>query len=287
LRRATLLERFDEAAAHAWLSEVRQRLLAPDAFGVARVAVVRRTHGNLGQPANWAAVRELNLKGLTNEIAVLTGLRGEPSVRPLYQPPPETFAGEMCLHWDARRLIFTEREPGRPSRVKELAVADGRAVELPLIPDPDVDNYAGCYLPDDSLLFLSTATFIGVPCVRGSSWIAHLYRWWPASGTIRRLTLTRSTTGIRRCSMTAGCSICAGSTATSRTYAARILFAMNPDGTGQRAFYGSNSLLAQRRLFPVSDAGRPLRVAGMSPAITACRGWGTGGVPSRAGTVRG
>jgi len=137
LRRATLLERFDETAAHAWLSEVRQRLLAPDAFGVARVAVVRRTHGNLGQPANWAAVRELNLKGLTNEIAVLTGLRGEPSVRPLYQPPPETFAGEMCLHWDAQQVLPNEPACLQRQIAACLSRTGGHALPfMPLRPHP-------------------------------------------------------------------------------------------------------------------------------------------------------
>ncbi|MDD2460682.1 MAG: SUMF1/EgtB/PvdO family nonheme iron enzyme [Kiritimatiellae bacterium] len=262
-RRAALLERFDEAAARAWLGEVRQRLLAPEAFGVAHVAVVRRTHGNLAQPANWAAVRELNLKGLTNEIAVLTGLRGEPSVRPLYQPPPETFAGEMGLHWDARRLIFTERAPGRPSRVKELTLADGRAVELPLIPDPDVDNYAGCYLPDDSLIFLSTATFIGVPCVRGSSWIAHLYRWWPASGTIRRLTFDQEHNWHPTVLDDGRVLYLRWEYSDIPHYAARLLFTMNPDGTGQRAFYGSNSYWPNGVFFPCQMPGDPLRVAGI------------------------
>ena len=262
-RRAALLEQFDEATACAWLSEARHRLLAPELFNVARIAVIRRTHGNLAQPANWAAVRELNLKGLTNEIAVLTGLRGEPSVRPLYQPPPETFAGEMGLHWDARRLLFTEREPGRPSRVKELTLADGRAVELPLIPDPDVDNYAGCYLPDDSLIFLSTATFIGVPCVRGSSWIAHLYRWWPASGTIRRLTFDQEHNWHPTVLDDGRVLYLRWEYSDIPHYAARLLFTMNPDGTGQRAFYGSNSYWPNGVFFPCQMPGDPLRVAGI------------------------
>ena len=176
-RRDALLHAFSESAARAWLADVKRLLLAEAAFDVERVAVVRRTHGNLGQPSNWSAVRELSLNGLTNQIAVLTGLRGEAAVRPLWQPQGEVFTGELCLHWDAGKCLFTERQPGKPSRVKELDLASGSVRELPLIPDGDVDNYAGCYLPDESLLFLSTAPFIGVPCGR-SSWTA----WWMLRG---------------------------------------------------------------------------------------------------------
>ena len=38
-RRAALLEQFDEATACAWLSEARHRLLAPEPFNVARIAI--------------------------------------------------------------------------------------------------------------------------------------------------------------------------------------------------------------------------------------------------------
>jgi formylglycine-generating enzyme required for sulfatase activity len=262
-RRAALLETWDEAAARAWLAGARRLLLAPEAFGVARVAVVRRGHGNIGQPDNWSAARELNLKGLTNEIAVLAGPRGEAAGRTLYTPEGETFAGEMCLHWDAGRLMFTERGRGRPSRVKELALADGSARELPLIPDGDVDNYAGCYLPDDSLLFLSTAPFIGVPCVRGSSWIAHLYRWWPETGKIRRLTFDQEYNWHPTVLDDGRVLYLRWEYSDIPHYAGRLLFTMNPDGTGQRAFYGSNSYWPNGVFFPKQMPGAPLRVAGV------------------------
>jgi formylglycine-generating enzyme required for sulfatase activity len=270
-RREALLKAFDDAAARAWLADVKRLLLTPAAFDVSRVAVIRRTHGNLGQPANWAAVRELDLKGLTNEIAVLTGLRDEVAVQPLYRPKGETFVGEMCLHWDAGRLIFTERAPGRPSRVKELALPRpevaghpaGDVRELPLIPDGDVDNYAGCYLPNDSLLFLSTASFIGVPCVRGSSWIAHLYRWWPDTGKIRRLTFDQEHNWHPTVLDDGRVLYLRWEYSDIPHYAARILFTMNPDGTGQRAFYGSNSYWPNGVFFPRQMPGEPLRVAGI------------------------
>ncbi len=262
-RREALLKGFSEAAAQAWLADVKRLLLADAVFDVERVIVIRRTHGNLGQPANWSAVRELNLKGLTNEIALLTGLRGEVSLKPLYQPQGQTFAGEMCLHWDAGKLMFTERVSGRPSRVKELFLAEGAVRELTLIPDDDVDNYAGCYLPDESMIFLSTASFLGVPCVRGGSWIAHLYRYTPQTGKIRRLTFDQEHNWHPTVLDDGRVLYLRWEYSDLPHYASRILFTMNPDGTGQRAFYGSNSYWPNGVFFPKPMAGEPLRVAGI------------------------
>jgi hypothetical protein len=59
---------------------------------------------------------------------------------------------------------------------------------LPLIEEPDVDNYDACYLPDGNIVFNSTATYTGVPCVGGSSHVANLHRFEPATGNILRLT---------------------------------------------------------------------------------------------------
>lgn len=262
-RRDACLKEFSDAAARAWLADVKRLLLTDAAFDVQRVVVVRRTQGNLGQPTNWSAARELDLNGLTNQLALLTGLRGEVSVTPLYQPQGQTFAGELCLHWDAKKCMFTEREPGKPSRVKELTVADGTVRELPLIPDGDVDNYAGCYLPDGSLIFLSTAPFIGVPCVRGSSWIAHLYRYWPETGKIRRLTFDQEHNWHPTVLDDGRVLYLRWEYSDIPHFAARILFTMNPDGTGQRAFYGSNSYWPNGVFFPKPMEGLPLRVAGI------------------------
>jgi hypothetical protein len=42
-----------------------------------------------------------------------------------------------------------------------MSAAGGSPRQLPLIPDADVDNYTSCYLPDDSIIFTSTAMAYG------------------------------------------------------------------------------------------------------------------------------
>ena len=48
--------------------------------------------------------------------------------------------------------------------------------QLPLVQEPDVDNYDACYLPDGNVLFTSTAPFsvsFGCPILRNASMASH------------------------------------------------------------------------------------------------------------------
>jgi formylglycine-generating enzyme required for sulfatase activity len=230
------------AEAEALLRQVRSALLANPLLDGDRLLFVRRTTNNLGLPQNWQQLRDLNHRGLTNEIAVLSALRGEPMTRMLHQSAPGIYAGDLQLHWDARRLMFTGQNAKGVHRVYTLDIdSPAQITELPLIPDDDVDNYTGCWLADDSVLFISNASFIGVPCVVGSSYVGSLYRWYPTDGHIRRLTFDQDHNW------------CPTQLADGRVmylrweysdiahYVSRILFTMNPDGTGQRELYGSGS----------------------------------------------
>ena len=247
-KRDALLKRLDagdapaEAESRVLLRQVRSALLANPLLDCDRLLFVRRTANNLGLPQNWQQARDLNHSGLTNEIAVMSHLRGDPVIQTLFLPAPNTFAGDLQLHWDARRLMFTGQNAKGPHRVYELDVeAPDKIAELPLIPDDDVDNYAGCWLADDSVVFVSNASFIGVPCVVGSSYVGSLYRWYPSDNHIRRLTFDQDHNW------------CPTQLADGRVmylrweysdiahYVSRILFTMNPDGTGQRELYGSGS----------------------------------------------
>jgi len=106
---------------------------------------------------------------------------------------------------------------------------------------PDVDSYDACYLPDGRIIFTSTACFIGVPCVYGGSHVANLYIMNADGKHIRQLcfdqehdwcptVLNNGRVLYTRWEYT--------DTPHSNT---RLLFHMNPDGTEQMAFLGSNS----------------------------------------------
>jgi formylglycine-generating enzyme required for sulfatase activity len=170
----------------------------------------------------------------------------------------------MCLHWDGDRLMFTSNNSNGLYRVYEMALdrSDMTPHEITQIDEPDVDNYTGCWLADDAMLFLSTATMIGVPCVRGTSHIAHLYRLDPDRGTIRRLTFDQEHNWCPTMLPDGRVLYLRWEYSDIPHFVARILFTMNPDGTSQREYYGSNSYWPNSMFF-----AKP--IPGESPRFTA------------------
>ena len=230
------------AALAAELAVVRKEaLLANPLLDFDRLLLVKRNAGRLALPQNWESNSSIPRQGIDNEILVLRGLRGSPVLEPFYQPEGKRFVGDLSLHFDATRLMFSSIGPNGRWGIFEMSAAGGSPRQLPLIPDADVDNYTSCYLPDDSIIFTSTAPLIGVPCVRGGSHVAQIYRYWPDTGRIRRLAFDQEHTWCPTVMPDGRLLYLLWEYSDLPHFVARILFTMNPDGTNQREFYGSGS----------------------------------------------
>ena len=268
--KAALLERLgdgkDEAAvaeAEALAGRVRAALLGLPVLRGAELLLVKRQNNNLALPANWDNVCSVGRGGLVNSIVVMGNLQGVPSVREVFAPrQPNDYLGELALHWDARRLMFTSNNAKGKCRVYEASLdSPGGFAEMPQIPDDDVDNYAGCWLADDATLFISTATMIGVPCVRGSSPIGHIYRQ-DAEG-IRRLTFDQEHNWYPTMLADGRVMYLRWEYSDIPHFVARILFTMNPDGSAQREHYGSNSYWPNSVFYAKPIPDDPRRFAGI------------------------
>jgi len=268
--RAALLKRLgnakDEAAmadAEAFATRIRAAVLDLPMLRDAQVLLIKRQHNNLALPLNWLNVNSVSRKGLVNALVVMSGLQGTPSVREILAPrKPNDYLGELALHWDAKRLMFTSNNAKGKCRVYEINLDDPSAfTEMPQIPDDDVDNYAGCWLADDATLFLSTATMIGVPCVRGGSHIGHIYRQ-DADG-IRRLTFDQEHNWYPTMLADGRVMYLRWEYSDIPHFVARILFTMNPDGTAQREHYGSNSYWPNSVFYAKPIPDDPRRFAGI------------------------
>ncbi len=242
--------------AQVLLKEIRSALLANPLLKDKNLLIIRRGANNLALPQNWQQQREINRKGLINEIATLSGMCGTPEIKTLCTAKPGNFIGDLNLHWDGQRLMFTGQNAGGLHRVYELNVEQPEKIkEFPLIPDDDIDNYAGCWLSDDSILFLSNSTFTGVPCVVGASYVAAIHRWYPENGSIRRLTFDQDHNWYPTQMQDGRVMYLRWEYSGIVHYVSRLLFTMNPDGTGQRELYGSNSYWPNAMFYarPVPD----------------------------------
>ncbi len=234
-----LKEQREAGDAEAARALQHEALLANPLLDFEQLLVVRRNAGRLGLPRNWQSNSCLPKNGYDNEIALLDWREG--TFMTLFRPEKGEFVGDVDLHFDATRLLFSM--PGTNGRwqVHELHLANPSPKELPLIAAKDVDNYDACYLPSGNIIFGSTAPFVGVPCVRGGSHVSNLYLLEQTSGAIRRLTFDQDHDWCPTVLNSGRVLYLRWEYSDIPHYVSRILFHMNPDGTEQMEYYGSNS----------------------------------------------
>lgn len=260
------LEREDPEAirkAQEFLAFQREALLDVPSLDFEAIVAIRRSTLNLGLPANWESNSSLPKTGYDNEVVLLRDWKRAPQVQPIFRPDGGRFVGDLDLHFDATRALVSM--PGSNGRwqVHELHLsgddaAEASVQEVPLITEPDVDNYDACYLPDGGIIFCSTAPMVGVPCVTGTAHVCNLYRK-AADGHIRRLTFEQDHDWCPTVMEDGRILYLRWEYSDLPHFVSRILFTMNPDGTGQMAHYGTNSYWPNSMFYARPVPGNPRR----------------------------
>lgn len=193
---------------------------------------------DLGLPRSSAGNSALPRHSLDNEIVLLKPVHPAGKLTTIYRPPGPEFVGDVDLHFDAQRLLFSMPDAQGRWHIYEIGI-DGNNLRR-LTPElPDVDHYDGCYLPDGGIVFCSTACFQGVPC--NFSDVAVLYRLDGDGKNIRQLCFEQDH-DFNPVVMPSGRIMYLRWEYSDLPHTnSRILFSMNPDGTGQAEYYGSNS----------------------------------------------
>jgi len=148
---------------------------------------------------------------------------------------------DVKLHYNADRILYSKTDEKGLWRLYEMNLADRKPLEIPIPAEDGVDSYDGCYLPDDDIIFCSSAGVIGVPCVRGSSHVSNLFRYYRSDGRVRRLTFDQDHNWCPVVMNSGRVMYLRWEYADIPHFVSRIIFQMNPDGTGQGESYGSNS----------------------------------------------
>jgi formylglycine-generating enzyme required for sulfatase activity len=106
-----------------------------------------------------------------------------------------------------------------------------------------VDNYDACYLPDGRIVFSSTASHNVCPCWgrSASHSAAQLYLLDRPTGRVRQLCFDQDHNWCPTVMNDGRVMYLRWEYTDTPHFFTRLLFAMNPDGTGQMALYGSNS----------------------------------------------
>jgi hypothetical protein len=252
--------RSGDPAAEARKRDLRQEaLLANPLVDFDRLIVLKRKRGQLGLPTNHQGNSCLKQTGYDNEIAVFSPVRPGGKLGTLFRPRGGQYVGEIDVHYDADRLLLTMPN-GRTWQIHEIR-ADGTGLRQVSREEPDVDNFDACYLPDGRIVYASTASFTGVPCWHGKEKACSLYRMNADGSGVRQLCFDQDL-DLHPAVLGNGQVIYSrwDYTGIMHMYL-RPLMVMNPDGTQQRAIYGSNSYFPNSLFFPRAIPGAPTKLA--------------------------
>jgi hypothetical protein len=264
-RAAEFLDRLEQVAGEdEFMALRREALLANPLLDFDRILLLERdARAGKHLPQNWEGNSSLHRGETDNRIAILRNLRGEPALETIYQPESRRLITDIDLHPDAGRLLFSMVGAHDRWQVFEMRLDGSTPRPLPLIDEPDVDNYDACYLPDGNILFGSTATYTGVPCVNGGSHVANLHRFEPATGNIRRLTFDQEHNWNPSVLPDGRVMYLRWEYSDLPHSNSRILFQMNPDGTHQAELYGSGSYFPNSFFYARPVPGHPSRIIGV------------------------
>ncbi|MEE8450696.1 MAG: SUMF1/EgtB/PvdO family nonheme iron enzyme [Thermoguttaceae bacterium] len=235
-----------------------EALLANPLLDFDQLLLVGRSASNLALPTNWQSNSSLNKVGHDNRIAVLSPVGPEGKLTTLWKPEDGRFVGDVDLHFDGRKMLFSMPGENRRWQIFEMNSDGSDLHEVATIDQPDVDNYDACYLPNERIIFNSTAPFVGVPCVRGSSHVTNLYLR-AVDGVVRQLTVDQEHNWCPTV-LNNGRVMYLRWEYTDTPHAFyRILFHMNPDGTEQVQHYGSNSYWPNAMFYARPIPGDPTK----------------------------
>ncbi len=217
-----------------------EALLANPLLDFDKLLLVRRNPGNLALPQNWQGNCALPRGDIGNEIDVLSPVRPDGALTTLHKPAGGRFVGDMDLHFDADRLLFSMPDTNGRFQIWELKT-DGTGLRQITKSEPDVDNYDACYLPSGKIVYDSTAIMQGVPCVGGGNTVANLFLTDADGATRRRLCFDQDHDWGPTVLPDGRVMYARWEYSDTPHYFTRLLCKMNPDGTGQSELYGSNS----------------------------------------------
>ena len=222
-------------------------LLDADKIVAARFKVGSKAHQimtpSLGTQANnWSNQESAGREGFDAEIVELSNLRGDIQMRQVYKPKNGSSIADLKLHWDGDRVMFTQTQDDKRWNIYEVNL-DGTGFK-PLVEndEPDLEFYDGTYLPDGRVIAISNIGYQGVPCVNGSDAVGNMVLYDPKDKSMRRLTFDQDANW-NPVVMNNGRVMYTRWEYTDLThYYSRIVMHMNPDGTENKALYGSGAM---------------------------------------------
>lgn len=194
------------------------------------------------QANNWSNQESARREGFDASVVEITCFRQQPRLRTVYKPDNTSSIADLKLHWDGKRVMFTALQADKRWNIFEIRL-DGTGFRPVLeIPEPDMEFYDGTYLPDGRTIAISNIGYNGVPCVSGGAPVGNMVLYDPRNKSYRRITFDQDANW-NPVVMANGRVMYTRWEYTDLThYYSRIVMHMNPDGTENKALFGSGSM---------------------------------------------
>ena len=240
----------------------RRALLSNPLLDFDRILLVKRSEGNLCLPQNWQGNSSVD-PHTVNQIAQIAYKENNPAIQTVYKPAKDVFVGDVDLNFDADKMLFSSIGTHNRWQVFEIKTDGSGLRQVTPADESDIDSYDPVYLPDGRIIFDSTSTFQGVPCVGGADYVANLHLMNADGTKIRRLCFDQDNDWCPVVMPSGRIMYLRWEYTDSAHYFSRVLMSMNPDGTGQTEVYGSNSYWPNSYFYARPLPGSPTKVVGI------------------------
>lgn len=266
------LENGEEPAlkdADTFLGFQREVLLANPLLDFEKLLFVKRDgEDNLAISNNFGPNTN---PGGGSEVAVMSSIGTNGQIVTLFRDKGGRGLCDVDLDFDAEKMLFTMKDDKGNPQIWEVKVdgsglrqiTPGEESDGPANKSCPVQNCDACYLPDGRVIFISTATMVGVPCVGGSIPVGNLFRIDADGKNMMRLTFDQDQNWNPTVLNNGRVLYLRWEYTDTPHYFTRLLFTMNPDGTGQMEMYGSNSYWPNSIFSSRPIPGHPTKVVGI------------------------
>lgn len=240
----------------------REVLLAHPVLADFDQILLRKTN-NPALQANWMSDTSRD-KGQYNDSLVLLDMNDlEGEMEEVVKGRKGSYIGNIALHWDADRCLVTALSDNNTWQVYECTLEDGELRQVTPDMGGDVDNVEGCYVPDGSTIFVSSASMMGIPCIGGGGLVGNLYRVEEDGETVRQLTFEQDNDWNPTILPNGRVMYLRWEYVDIPHYYSRYVFTMNPDGTNQVEHYGSGSFWPNSTFYAKNLPGQSSKFVGI------------------------
>lgn len=208
-------------------------------------------------PSNFQNNSEINSpKSAWNNCLIKIDLSNK-KTEEVFKPQDGVIITDLEPHFSGEKLMYSSIGTNDRWHLFELDLNSGQTVQLTPEIYKDFDSFDGIYTPDGKYIFCATATFLGLPCTDGGNKMCGLFSYDPKTKESRQLTFDQDSNWEPVVKDDGQILYQRWEYADLPHSNSRVMFTMNPDGTTQLAYYGSNSY------FPAAMFGaRPIPNSG-------------------------